>query len=153
MTPDFRQVRTCARVAFALCLLAVCAGTQAAGEVEAELLAIQHQWAKARIDGDVQFLERLYAREFWISAMNGTVVTREADIGTFASRETKPETISNEGMKVSVYDSVAIVSGIENVKGTYKGMPGDFAMRFTNVYVHRDGRWQMVTHHSTPIPK
>jgi hypothetical protein len=65
----------------------------------------------------------------------------------------KPETISDADMKVTVYDNLAIVTGLETVKGTYNGVPGDFAQRFTNVYVHRDGRWQMVTHHSTAIRK
>jgi hypothetical protein len=95
----------------------------------------------------------LYAKEFWITAMNGTVVTRAEDIGVFASRAMKPETISDEDMKVTVYHSLAIVTGLETVKGTYNGVHGDFAQRFTNVYIRRDGRWQMVTHHSTPIRK
>ena len=83
--------------------------------------------------------------------MNGSVVTRDADIGVFRSGEMKPESIVDEDMKVSVYDNTAIVTGVENVKGAYKGNFGQFALRFTNVYVRRDGRWQLVTHQSTSI--
>lgn len=145
--------RNAVGVLFASWMLMICAGTQAAAPVEAELIAIQNQWAKARIDGNVEFLERLYAKEFWITSMQGTVVTRSEDIGVFASREMKPEIVSDDDMKVTVYDDFAIVTGREHVKGTYKGIAGDFLLRFTNVYVRRDGRWQMVTHHSTPIGK
>ena len=28
---------------------------------------------------------------------------------------------------------------------------GEMALRFTNVFVRRDGRWQLVLHHSTPV--
>jgi hypothetical protein len=140
-------------VAFVACALAMRAGAQADTQVDAELLALQNEWAKARIEGSVKFLERLYAKEFWITAMNGSVVTRAEDIGVFASGEMKPETISDEDMKVTVYENFAIVTGREKLKGTYKGFAGDFVLRFTNVYVHRDGRWQMVTHHATQIPK
>jgi hypothetical protein len=49
----------------------------------------------------------------------------------------KPETIVDEEMTVSVYDDFAIVAGRENLKGTYKGAGGEFAQRFTNVYVRR----------------
>jgi ketosteroid isomerase-like protein len=153
MATYIRRMRNGFAVLLVACSLASGVETHAAGKAEAELLELQNQWARARIRGDVQFLERLYAKEFWITAMNGSLVTREQDIGVFASGDMKPKTITNEDMKVSVYGDIAIVVGQENVKGTYKGTPGDFAFRFTNVYVSRDGRWQMVTHHSTPIRK
>jgi ketosteroid isomerase-like protein len=115
------------------------------------LIKLQNEWATARIKGDVAFLERLYAKEFRITAMDGSVVDRARDIDVFASGEMKPQAINDEDMKVAVYGETAIVTGIEDVKGTYKGNYGEFALRFTNVFIRRDGRWQMVTHHSTPV--
>jgi Domain of unknown function (DUF4440) len=82
-------------------------------EAEKELIRIQNEWATARIKGDVAFLEHLYAKEFRITSMNGSVVTRDADIGVFRSGEMKPESIVGEDMKVSVYDNTAIVTGVE----------------------------------------
>jgi ketosteroid isomerase-like protein len=140
-------------VAFVSCMLAMGADAQADSQAETELIALQNAWAKARIERNVGFLERLYAKEFWITSMNGSVVTRAEDIGVFASGDMKPETIIDDDMKVAVYGDFAIVTGREKLKGTYKGFAGDFVQRFTNVYVRRDGRWQMVTHHATPIPK
>jgi ketosteroid isomerase-like protein len=81
--------------------------------------------------------------------MNGTIVERDADIARFASGELKPESITDEDLKVSVYDDVAIVTGRENMKGPYKGRTVKLAIPFTNVFVWRDGRWQLVTHHAT----
>jgi ketosteroid isomerase-like protein len=120
-------------------------------ETEKELINLQNEWATARIKGDVAFLERLYAKEFRITAMDGSVVDRARDIAVFASGEMKPQAINDENMKVAVYGETAIVTGVEDVKGTYKGNYGEFALRFTNVFIRRDGRWQMVTHHSTPV--
>lgn len=127
--------------------------TQSLGETEKELIRLQNQWGTARIKGDVAFLENLYAKEFRITAMDGSVVERDADIAVFASRAMKPESITDEDMKVSIYGygDVAVVTGRENLKGTYKGVFGEFALRFTNVFVRRDGRWQLVTHHSTEV--
>lgn len=126
---------------------------QSLGETEKELIRLQNEWATARIKGDVAFLENLYAKEFRITAMNGAVVERDADIAAFASREMKPEYIRDEDMKVSVYGDAAVVTGIENLKGTYKGRPGEAALRFTNVFVRRDGRWQLVAAQFTQTPK
>lgn len=127
--------------------------SQTNAKAEKELLKIQDEWAAARVKRDVPYLEKLYAKEFWISNMNGSITSRSADIDAFASGDMRPVSVMNEEMKVSTYGKTAIVAGIEKVKGTYKNFPGDFVFRFTNVFVRRDGRWQMVTHHSTPVQK
>lgn len=124
---------------------------QSPSDLEKELITLQHDWGVARIKGDVGFLEDLYAKEFRVTAMNGSVVERDADIAVFASGAMKPESITDDEMKVSLYGDVAVVTGRENLKGTYRGVPGEFALRFTNVFVRRDGRWQLVTHQVTPI--
>jgi ketosteroid isomerase-like protein len=122
-------------------------------QIEKELIRIQHEWADARIKRDVAFLENQYAKEFRITAMNGAIVERDADIAVFASGDLKPESIVDEDMNVSVYGDVAVVTGRENLRGTYKGVrtADEIALRFTNVFVRRDGRWQLVTHHSTEM--
>jgi ketosteroid isomerase-like protein len=132
-------------------LLPSCAHSR--GETEKELIRIQNEWAAARVKPDVPYLENLYAKEFRIQAMNGTVVERDADIAKFATGALKPDYVKDEDMKVSVYGDTAVVTGIENVGGTYKGTFGEMSLRFTNVFVRRDGRWQLVAHQSTLIPK
>jgi hypothetical protein len=43
-------------------------------------------------------------------------------------------------------------NGWPKLKGKYPGgMYGEMALRFTNVFVRRDGRWQLVLSHSTPV--
>ena len=116
-----------------------------------ELLDLQHQWADARVRRDVAFLEKFYAQEFRITSMNGAVVSRSEDIGVFASGDMRPESVIDEDMEVLIYDEVAVITGLEKVRGTYKGRAGNFDLRFTNVLVRRDGRWQLVTHQSTEV--
>ena len=122
-------------------------------ETEKELIRLQNDWAATRVKGEVAFLETLYAKEFRITTAGGSIVERDDDIALFASRAIKPEYIRDEEMKVSVYGDAAVVTGIENLKGTYKGVFGEMALRFTNVFVRRDGRWQLVAHQSTLVPK
>jgi ketosteroid isomerase-like protein len=128
-----------------------------AAQTEKELRALQDEWALARIKGDVDFLERFYAQELRLQVMDGSVVERKDDIAMFdrtrrGDRDTiKPEFIQDVDMKVSTYWDTAVVTGVENLKGTYKGKLGEMALRFTNVFVRRDGRWQLALHHSTPV--
>jgi|tagenome__1003787_1003787.scaffolds.fasta_scaffold20725300_2 ketosteroid isomerase-like protein len=130
---------------------------QADAQTKRELLALQDRWAEARIKGDVDFLEHFYAQEFRIQAMNGNVATRSEDIAMFDRvRRGDPNTITPQyihdvDMGVSVYCDTAVVTGVENLKGTNRGVYGEMALRFTNLFVRRDGRWQLALHHSTPV--
>jgi ketosteroid isomerase-like protein len=124
---------------------------------KAQILTIQKQWADARVKPDIAYLERLYAKEFRVHPINGAVASREDDIAMFREGRIKPEFVRDEAMDVSIYGIVAVVTGIENVGGTYgdgplKGQYAGFSIRFTNVFVQRDGRWQLVLHQGTQIP-
>ena len=129
----------------------VAINAQAASKVEKDLIALQQEWATARVNGDVAFLERLYSREFWMTAMDGTVVERGAAIAMFSSQETKLEAITDEDVKVVVDGLTAIMTGRENVKGTNQGVSSAYALRFTNIFVRRHKTWQLLTHHATRI--
>jgi uncharacterized protein (TIGR02246 family) len=117
----------------------------------AEILALQQRWADARIAQDAAYLEDFYAQDFRVQALDGNVVSRAEDIANFATRVLKPETIVNEDQEVRVYGDVAVVTGVERLRGTYRDFPGAFTLRFTNVYVREAGRWRLALHHSTPV--
>jgi ketosteroid isomerase-like protein len=122
---------------------------RAEGEIEGDLLRLDVEWRKARVDGDAEFLERFYAKELRFIGTNGAVIERDTDIALFAARRIRPEYIEPEDMKVTLYDDVAIVTGLDRLKGTYNGVPGEGLVRFTHVYVHRDDRWQLVASHGS----
>jgi len=116
-----------------------------------EVAALIDRWATARVQGDAAFLEKFYASELRIGQMNGGLVDRRDDIALFAARRIKPEYIRDTELRVIVYGETAIVSCIENLKGTYNGRPGQMALRMLNVLLRRDGRWQLVASQSAPI--
>ncbi len=137
--------------AAAALLLATAAPAQQS-DAEAELTALMDQWAAARVAGDVAFLERFYGEELTLNQMNGAVATRAQDIDAFASGVIKPEYIRDTDLTIKVYGDTAVVTGIESLKGTAGGVPGEMSLRVTNVLTMRDGEWRLVLHHSTLIP-
>jgi uncharacterized protein (TIGR02246 family) len=140
---------------FALMVFAFITGSAPTdNETEQELTKIMRQWAEARMKGDAAFLEKLYAKEFLIIGADGMLVERDTDIGLFARKEIKPQSIEDDDLKVSVYcPDVAIMTGLETLEGTYKGNYGKGSLRFTNVFVRRDGRWQLISNQSTWVQK
>jgi ketosteroid isomerase-like protein len=121
-----------------------------------QIVTIQKEWADARVKPDIAYLERLYAKEFRVQTMTGAVASREDDIAMFRERRIRPDFVRDEDLNVSIYGEVAVVTGIENVAGAYpsgplKGQHAELSIRFTNVFVHRDGRWQLVLAQGTLI--
>ena len=133
---------------------------QSPGEMEKQqILTIQKEWAQARVaPPNIAYLERLYAKEFRVQTIGGAVASREDDIRMFKQGLIKPQFVRDEEVNISIYGQVAVVTGIENVGGTYgagplEGQYGEFSIRFMNVFVQRDGRWQLVASQGTQIPR
>ena len=60
--------------------------------------------------------------------------------------------ISFDNEKVRVYGDAAIVTGQGTFKGHRQGgVPVTRVIRFTNVWVNRQGAWQLVNYQATPI--
>jgi ketosteroid isomerase-like protein len=137
---------------FVIAALGGCAmGPPNADTARADILSLQDQWAKARIAQDAAFLEQFYTQDFYVVSMDGGVVSREADIANFATKALKPDSIIDEDMDVRVRGRTATVTGVERLRGSYRGNTGAFTLRFTNVYVNEAGRWRLALHHATPL--
>ena len=135
-----------------ICSASVCVA-QTTPTDDATFRKLQSDWAEARKNQDVAFLERFYATEFTVGDMNGAESTREQDINLFRSKILKPAVITDSEMVVHRYGQAALVTGVEHLEGTYAGNSGAFDLRFANTYVYRDGRWQLVRHQATQIAK
>ena len=57
--------------------------------------------------------------------------------------------MEREDMRITVYGDAAVVIGRDNLKGSYNGVSAAGSVRFTHVYVRRDGRWQLVASQGT----
>jgi hypothetical protein len=120
------------------------AQAQLKGAVEAEIIKSQDDWRQTRIDGDVAFLERFYAKEARIQGMDGRVLTREADIAMFKTGQIKPKFITHGPLDITTYGAIAVVTGVDHLGRTAFGRYGEMFLRFTDVLVKREGRWQLV---------
>ena len=138
--------------AFVMMSMVSPARSQSAHGDEQTFVKLQADWAEARKRCDVEFLERFYAKEFTVGTMNGAESSRAEDLAMFSSGDLKPEVITDDQLRVHLYGDAAMVTGVEHLEGTYKGHTGSFDLRFANVYVFRDGRWQMVRHQATAMP-
>lgn len=115
-----------------------------------QITKAEDDWRKARIAGDTAFLDRFYAAEGRIQGMDGKVQSRAADIALFATGKIRPTFIRHGPLDIAVYGGTAVVTGVDHLGGTAFGRYGEMYLRFTDVLVRRDGRWQLVVQQATP---
>jgi ketosteroid isomerase-like protein len=128
-----------------------------------QIATAEKTWAEAHRRADAALLRRLLAAEFTFTDPAGRVSdTRDylasvASVGA-ASEATPgpaaatPDEIETRGTRTLLYGGTAVVSGETVARGRRGGKAFQESVRFLRVYVHRDGRWQMVAGQDTPIP-
>ncbi len=97
-------------------------------------------------------LEKLLAPEFTYVHSSGVLDTKAAYIDAIKSGKTKYKSITPEEVSARTFGDVSVVNG----KSTVVLLPPDgkevtILIRYTDVWVKRDGRWQMVSWQSTRL--
>jgi ketosteroid isomerase-like protein len=146
------RLRTSVLSLFALvALTSALAHAQAPGAAEKELLDVESHWAEVTIKADVPALERLYADEYLSIDPAGATFTKAQDIDNVKSGNFKLATFKLDEMKVRVHGEVGVVTGRNTIKATYMGKDISGAYRFTDTFVKRAGRWQVMTTQGTAV--
>ena len=117
---------------------------------EREVRAMEKQWNDARVHADIDTLNRILSADWTITHADGTINTKAEYLADLKSGARKfSADVREDELTVRVYDDTAVAAGVSESKGSYKGRPFGGLLRFTRVYVKRNGRWVMVVSHAT----
>jgi hypothetical protein len=133
----------------ALCLLALPLAVQATPQED--FLRIDAAWNELRLKGDAKALAPLLAEYWMLTHSDGKVQTKADYIGELATRSRTNQGISNEDVKVRLYEGTAVVTGTSVQAGVSDGKPWSGRFRFTRVWIERGGKWMMISSHSSRI--
>jgi ketosteroid isomerase-like protein len=124
---------------------------QSAGEKE--LIKVENDWGNAWVKSDGKFLDQLYATEYLWTGPDGTVYNKVDGIKDDTSPEYTEKSFKLSDLKVHIYGEAALVTGLNSVKFKKGGKAEQLEVRFTDVFVKRDGRWQCVATQGTRVAK
>jgi ketosteroid isomerase-like protein len=100
---------------------------------------------------DTTALSRMVADEFVEVSRLGTLRTKADNIRDIASGDLKLLTIKYDSLTVQIYGDVAVLRGIADNTGTFRGMPFSGKIRYTRVFIRREKRWQAVAMQQTAM--
>lgn len=121
---------------------------------QAELMQLERDIGKANVARDAAFFELVEADEFLFTDSGGGLTTKAEDVDGVRkppNPDVKLLAYDVDDMRVRVYGDAAVVTGRVTTRQLVKGEERTGRSRFTDVFVRRGGRWQIVAGHSSRI--
>lgn len=134
------------------CVIATLAASAAAGEVEQAVIAAQDARVAATIAADVAKLGAIVAEDMSYTHSNAVVESRADFLEGLRSGHYDYHAVSFEERRVRSFGDGAAVTGTCLVRVSVGGRAIEVRLRFTELYVKRDGAWKMALWQSTRVP-
>ena len=120
---------------------------------ERELTQLVQDLTVALVQADVDFLDRLLHEDYTHHRPRGTAEDRAQYLENRKARRVEFQSLVADEIKARVYGDSAVVTYRSTAKGKDQQGAIDEQRRWTRVLVRRDGRWQLVHSHGTPLQK
>lgn len=119
--------------------------------LEDSVRTLESQRAQALLKADTLALSQLVADDFIEISRFGTLRTKADNLREIASGTLTLTSVRYDSLSVRIYGGVAVLQGIADNTGTFRGFPFTGKIRYTRVFVRRDGRWRAVAMQQTSM--
>jgi hypothetical protein len=152
-----RSGNTITKVAACCLLVALSAFAQSSKDVSsteaAKLVALERMWNQAQVVRDSSAIASMIGDKFVNTEWDGEVSDRGKFLADFADPKFQPSIMSIQDVKVEMYSTTAVVTGVYHTKGTYGAKPYEHFGRFTDTWIFQDSKWQCVASHTSLMKK
>jgi ketosteroid isomerase-like protein len=139
----------------ALCWLSMSftAGRQIskASSVEDHIKKQEQNWAEAVVKEGAASVDEYEADDIITTDPTGRVTDKAQDRTDLSSGDYKIQSEQLSDLRVHVYGSVAVAAATNLMKGTYKGQDLSGKYRFTDIWVKRNAKWEVVASQYTKV--
>jgi ketosteroid isomerase-like protein len=121
---------------------------------EKALLALESKWMGALQQRDASALSQLVSDDFTL--VSPRLVVKAGDRDKYFQHAMRDLTLTSyefEGLTVRLYGRAAVVSGRLKQSAGVAGEDWGGNYHFTDVWVSRDGTWQVVSRHLSQLPE
>jgi ketosteroid isomerase-like protein len=126
--------------------------TQAVSAESGEVLRLDEARFVAMTRADIAELNKILADDLVYTHSSGRVETKKEFIASLETGSLKYVSIQNEEKKARIYGTTALINGRAKVTISSQGQEQSFVLRYLDVYVKRNNKWQMVAWQSTRLP-
>ena len=119
---------------------------------EADVERAERGWMDAAFQKDLAACEQFLADEFTMVTSRGSETDRATWLRNVRDNARRSEAPQFPDLRVRMYGDTALVTSRSlNPGATFAGRAWSPENYITDVWVRRDGRWQVVRRHSSPV--
>lgn len=126
-------------------------GATSGSTPEDSVRAVELSRAQALLRADTVELSRMVAEEFMEISRLGQLRTRTDNIRDIGSGDLRLASVRYDSLVVRIYGDVAVVRGIADNAGSFRGFPFSGKIRYLRIFIRRDHRWQAVAMQQTAL--
>jgi ketosteroid isomerase-like protein len=119
--------------------------------VEEVVAQLEKDWVAAIVNKDVAALDGLLAADFNGTSPTGATFPKSEAIAELKNGTYTVESMVMDEVSVNVYGSSAVAFTSQQEKSKVNGKDNSGHYHFTNVWVKRDGKWQVVASHGSRL--
>ena len=135
-----------------LCAVPASAGQSAPVESDQEvLIRLERSWNEAFYRKDVDVITKILADDFIATYDDGKRGDKATELALAAEFNQQVESAIQDEFKVKVYHDTAVVWFTLHLVGVKQGERAELTLRYTDVWMLMDGRWQCVSTQSTRV--
>ena len=113
------------------------------------LVGLERRWNEAFYTHDAAFIATILADDFVATYDDGTRGDKAKELALAANFAEQVESAVPDGFTVKEYGDTAVVRFTLRLVGIRQGRRAETVLRYTDVWIIRDGRWLCVSTHST----
>lgn len=127
--------------------------TQQVGNAEQEVRKLERAWLDAYEQHDAKAMNAIVADDFIITFPDGTKQTKPQLMDSIKAppNPANPQKFYTEDVQARVYGDTVILTGRVVSEFQRDGKPVKEQMLYTDTYVRRNGRWQVVASHLSNV--
>lgn len=136
-----------------ICLILGTAQRSVAQEDDAaKVRALEMKWTDSYRQRKIDILASLLAEDFVITVEDGTTFSKTGYITHTADSSVQVKVAELSDLKVHLHGNAAVVTGSYHEKGISNGKPYEYHDRLTDVWMKKEGNWQVIaSHYSVPM--
>ena len=115
------------------------------------LIGLEQRWNEAFYRKDTRFIETILADEFMATYDDGSRGDKAKELALAAEFNQQVESAIPDDFTVKVFRDTAVVWFTLKLVGIRQGQRSEMQLRYTDVWVIRDGRWLCVSTQSTRV--
>ena len=141
-------------LSFLLLLVALTTTAQTGSKDKDAVIAAEKARFAAQVTKDYSALDQLFGDELFYQHSNGDVDNKMSFIQSIRAGKRSYDAISLDSSSVRIYGNTAIVNGICSYTQRFSdGQPNNSQLRYSDVWVKRSRRWQLVNWQAHKIDK